>query len=259
MGDNLEISSPQGFEEGNKPKKMKMSKRTSCVRCGNCCKGGAPALLKDDLRLFSSGIISHSDVYTLREGERVAFNDGSSQETFLEVVKLKEDKDGACSFYEGDGKCRIYEDRPYQCRAYKCWTAHEFTIPTDGSEDMLIGLEGNCITRKDLFKGVDLVLDVIARHDEKCSYERLASALEKAEEGNEEAMEDVMDILQYDASVRLFLVEKFSIPADALNLILGRPIAETIKGFGLTVEEGEEGFLLAPIKKDAPAEMKQGG
>ncbi|MFA5354495.1 MAG: YkgJ family cysteine cluster protein, partial [Thermodesulfovibrionales bacterium] len=233
MENRMEIMTPQGYEEGDKPKRMKMKKkRTSCERCGNCCSGGGPVLLKDDLALFSSGVLSHADVYTIRENERVGSKE-NVYESFLEMIKLREAENGACSFYAGNGECRIYEKRPYQCRAYKCWSANEIDNPGAAlaEEDILIGLEGNCITRKDFFAGIDLVMDVIKRHEEKCSYERLNAALEKASEGDEEAMDEVMDMFQYDASIRPFLTEKFSIPQNALDLILGRPLTETIRGF----------------------------
>lgn len=234
---NLEIFTPHGYEEG-KPKKMRFMKKTSCQRCGSCCMQSTPSLMKEDLELFISGILSDENTYTIREGEIVKASDGSKYESFMEIIKIKEKKDStACIFYEDS--CTIYDKRPLQCRLYNCWETQEL-------ED---GLDKRGLKRSDLFGSVDLVIEAIKRHEEKCSYKRLFDALENLEKGDDKAVDDIIDMLQYDISLREFLEKRLNIKLLSMNLILGRPLIEAIEDFGIkVVKEGDE-YILRPLKE----------
>lgn len=241
----LEILSPQGFESGDKPQKMKMKvRKAACDRCGACCASGGPVLLREDVALFSSGVLSHGSVYTLREGELVrSKGDGEVYESFLELIKVREkDEGGDCAFYNAAAGCSIYEDRPSQCRTYRCWTPGD-VLPE--------GLEQARLTRRQLFAGVDVLIEAMDRHEVKCSYSKLADALVKLEQGEEAAVEDIMDMLQYDTYARPFLTEKFNVPPDAMDLVLGRPMTERIREFGFeVVRDGDDYVLTVPEKKE---------
>lgn len=241
LKDKLDILTPQGFESGDKPQKMSLQKRTSCVRCGACCTGSSPSLMKEDLPLFMSGVLSHENTYTIRNGERIrSKGDGAVYESFMELIKLK-DTGGAsaCVFYVKDEGCSIYENRPSQCRSYKCWAP----------ENLMEGLEEGAMQRSDILGSVDMLIGVIEQHEEKCSYELLAGAFDRLAEGDEGAVETVMDILQYDTYVRPFLKEKLNVPENALDLILGRPMIDTVKEFGFkVVQEGDE-YILLPMEE----------
>ncbi len=250
---NLEILTPQGTEDGDKPQKMRLNKRTSCIRCGKCCSEGSPALMKEDMRLFISGVLSYDNTYTIREGEMVrSKGDGQAYESFIELVKIK-DKEGtpACIFYKGDGECSIYENRPAQCRAYQCWTNDSL------NENMIEGLEKNRLTRRDLFSSVDVLLGVIDKHEEKCSYKKLSGVFERLAEGDEDAVEDIMDMLQYDTYARPFLQEKFNVPESAFDLVLGRPLADTINEFGFKVVKEGDDYILLPIEPEIKGEEEK--
>jgi len=238
----LEILTPQGLESGDKPRKMLMKKKKSaCVLCGECCRGGGPVLMKGDMELFLSGVLSHDTTYTVREGELIRTQgDGEVFEAPLELIKIK-GKAGSpeCVFYRAKGQCAIYENRPSQCRAYKCWAP----------EDVLTGLEKERMVRKHIFGSVDLLLEAMGKHEEKCSYQKLAEAFEKVAQGSEEAVEDILDMLQYDTYIRPFLQEKYSVPESALDLLLGRPLADTIQAFGFKVERSGDEYVLAAIEE----------
>ncbi|MDA8339609.1 MAG: hypothetical protein M0Z70_09960, partial [Nitrospiraceae bacterium] len=95
MKDKLQILTPQGFEKGDKPQKMRLNKKTSCVRCGKCCSESSPSLMREDMTLFVSGVLSYENTYTIRDGERVrSKGDGSIYESFVELIKIR-DKEGA--------------------------------------------------------------------------------------------------------------------------------------------------------------------
>lgn len=238
----LEIITPQGLESGDKPRKMMMKKKKSaCERCGVCCMGGGPVLMKGDMALFLSGVLSHDTTYTVREGELIRTQgDGEVFEAPLELIKIKAAGDSqACCFYRGSGECAIYENRPSQCKAYKCWAP----------EDMLTGLERERMVRKDIFGSVDLLLEVMDKHEEKCSYLKLAEAFEKTAQGSEEAVEDILDMLQYDTYSRPFLRDKFGVPASAMDLLLGRPLTDTIQAFGFKVEKAGDDYIIAAMEE----------
>lgn len=239
---NLEITTPQGIEEEGKPKGMRMSKKNACDRCGKCCGMGGPVLQQEDMRLLMSGILSQDSLYTVREGELVLIpGERDPKEFFIEVIKVKEKNEGGeCFFYEGGGVCKIYENRPVQCRDYQCWAPNE----------QLTGLESTRLRREDIFGGVPLLMDAIARHNEKCSYEKLGVSLERASGGDEEGIEDVIDMLQYDASLRELLQEKLSLTPDAAALVLGRPLSKTINVFGFHVVQEGETCIIMPIETE---------
>ncbi len=228
------------MEKNCQPQKMHMQKRTACIRCGKCCTGSSPSLLKEDLALFGSGVLSYGNTITIREGELVrSNNDGQIYESFMELIKIRSQEQGSvCVFYNDDG-CSIYENRPSQCRQYECWRPM----------DLYGGLEKSALGRKELFNSVDILLEIIGRHEEKCSYKRLSSAFERLAGGDEDAVEEVMDMLQYDTYLRPFLQEKFNLPGDALDLILGRPLTESVNEFGFKVAREGDDYILLPIEE----------
>lgn len=245
----FEILTPQGLENSSMPQKMRLHKRNSCIRCGKCCIESSPSLLKEDMHLFVSGVLSHENTYTIRDGERVRSNrDGNIYESSLELIKIKDkDSTSVCVFYEDNKGCSIYENRPSQCRAYKCWD----------TVNLMIGLEENALRRSDIFGSIDLLIDVIEKHEEKCSYKKLSGAFERLAEGREDAVEDIMDILQYDTYIRPFLEERFNIPQVAMDLILGRPMVDTINEFGFKVERDGEEYILLALNPEIKGEEKR--
>ena len=227
------------MENNCQPQKMHMQKRTDCIRCGKCCTGSSPSLLKEDLALFVSGVLSYSNTVTVREGELVRSNsDGQIYESFMELIKIRcKDQSSVCVFYNDDG-CDIYENRPSQCRQYECWRPL----------DLYGGLERDALVRKELFNSVEILLEIIGRHEEKCSYKRLSGAFDRLAGGDENAVDDIMDMLQYDTYLRPFIQEKFNLPVDALDLILGRPLTDSVNEFGFKVAREGDDYVLLPIE-----------
>ncbi len=234
------ISTPQGLENGETPQKMRLNKRTSCIRCGKCCSSGSPSLMKADMTLLVSGVLSHDKVYTIRDSERIRSNeDGNIYESFVELVKIKElNGTSVCVFYNNEEGCAIYENRPVQCRTYKCWAP----------ENLMSGLDENGLKRSDIFGSVDLIMDIIEKHEEKCSYKKLSEAFDSLAEGNADAVDSIMDMLQYDTYIRPFLEEKFNVPSSAMALILGAPLIETINEFGFKVVKDGDEYIIVPIE-----------
>ena len=88
--DKFEILTPQGYEEGDKPKKMKFVKKTECDRCGGCCAASTPSLHKEDMDLFRASILSFDNTFTIREGELFTIpGDEETYQSFIELIKIK--------------------------------------------------------------------------------------------------------------------------------------------------------------------------
>jgi len=227
------------MENGVRAQKMHMQNRTDCIRCGKCCTGSSPSLLKEDLALFASGVLSYSNTITVRKGERIrSHSDGHIYESFMELIKIRCKEQGpVCVFYNDDG-CGIYENRPTQCRQYECWRPL----------DLYGGLENNALGREELFGSVDMLMEIIRRHEEKCSYEKLSGAFDRLAVGDEDAVEGIMDMLQYDTYMRPFLQEKLNLPGDVLDLLLGRPLTDTVNEFGFKVAREGDDYILLPTE-----------
>lgn len=234
-GKNLEIFTPQGYEE-DKPKRMSFKKKSSCDRCGICCMQSTPSLMKDDLELFISGVLSDENTYTIREGEFVRATDGTQYESFVEIIKVAEKENSSiCIFY--DNGCTIYDKRPVQCRIFNCWETQEIGE----------GLEQTGLKRRDLFGSVDILMEAIKKHEEKCSFKRLLEVLENIEKGSEDAVDEIIDMLQYDLSLREFLEERLNLKPRSMGLILGRSLIEAIEDFGIKVVKEKDKYILMPI------------
>lgn len=235
----LEIIMPNPFESAEKPRKAKLVVRSKCIRCGTCCKQVGPVLLKNDISLFDT-TISCEQACTVREGEAFRVpGDGELHESSMELIRIRE-KPGmpGCIFFEEDTGCVIYENRPSLCREYECWSPENITG----------GLEEISLKRIDLFGTIRPIVEAIRRHEEKCSYAKLLETLQKMERGDENAAEDVLEILRYDTYIRPFIDERFSLPPGTLDLIFGRPLTETIRVFGYAVEHVGDEYLLDRIQ-----------
>jgi hypothetical protein len=86
--------------------------RFECTRCGLCCRG--------------SGRVEVSDAEIERLARREGLDDEAFRRTYTREgrrgrIDLRDARNGDCIFFvEGRG-CRVYEDRPSQCRTYPFW------------------------------------------------------------------------------------------------------------------------------------------
>ncbi len=217
----MEIISSQQFQK-------------ECLRCGECCRKGSPTLHLTDAELIKKGTLSYGNLYTIRKGECV-YNNINDEVIPIdyELIKIRE-KGGnrTCIFLMDEGnECSIYEDRPLQCREQECWNPERLESAFQEEEKL---------TREHLAGDAPVLKEVLEQHEERCSYELLHDAIEKVRNG-QDSVHHILNALQYDTDIRPILHEKLGIPYDYLPLLLGRPLVETIKGFGYEVEEDEEG------------------
>jgi len=227
--------------------------RTECIRCGECCLRAAPSLQVSDISRVTEGPIRRSDLYTLRAGELVRDNiRGEFKITDKEIIKVREkENNGGCVFYDDAGKrCTIYDQRPVQCAAMKCWDESEFLrVYAEPKAD-----------RRDIIPDESL-LRLMAAHEEKCAYAQLDSHVKQIEKRGEKAVEKILDLLKFDHDIRWMVPEKLGVEADDLDLIFGRPLSVTIAMFGLkVVREPDGSFFLTlldtPPNVDEPEPIK---
>jgi len=215
--------------------------RTHCIRCGTCCMKGGPTLHEDDTALFEEGILKQNNLYTLRKGEVVRNTDDTLMALEQEMIKIKgRGKAWTCMFYDDDQKeCRIYDHRPIECRALKCWDLRELNEVMAKPR----------LQRKHLIDPDDGILKIIGAHERRCSY-AILEAFVKGLGGPdaEKAVEKILDLLRYDEHTRLFLIEKLNLDPGAMDFFFGRPLTTTIRMFGLCVKQEGDTFFLVPLE-----------
>lgn len=214
--------------------------RTHCIRCGTCCMKGGPTLHEEDATLFTKGVLEKTHVYTLRRGEVVRKIDDTLMILEGEMIKIKGVGEAwSCIFYDDDEKaCKIYQDRPVECRALKCWAPR----------DLIEVMARPCLQRTNLINPDDGILKIIKAHEQRCAYETLESAVMGLQQpGSDKAVEKILDLLQYDHYVRPFLTEKLNVDPNAMDFFFGRPLTTTIRRFGLCVKEEGDNFTLVPV------------
>ncbi len=101
------------LEKGNKNTMLKALpdlheeafSKIDCLQCANCCKNYSPRFKTPDIKRIAK-------LLRMKEGDFV--------ETYL---RLDEDNDyvvrqSPCPFLDTDNTCKIYDDRPSDCRRY---------------------------------------------------------------------------------------------------------------------------------------------
>ncbi|HIJ59744.1 MAG TPA: YkgJ family cysteine cluster protein [Nitrospirae bacterium] len=236
LKDKLQIITPFTNQAPAERRKKIIVKQTECNKCGTCCIGASPMLLKDDYKLYLSNLLNDTNTYTVRLNEPL-YNRREQDLYYSPIEVIKIDEDSGCIFYEGAGQCSIYENRPIQCKEFECW---DNTPPMEGLED-------RCLKRKDIFGGIDFLMDLIEKHEEFCSYDKFLNLIEKFHRNNEEALKDLIDILKFDISARDYVANSFGIKEKSINLIFGRPMTECLEFLGLHIRKEEETFVIRKI------------
>jgi len=207
--------------------------RSSCIRCGVCCKKGGPTIHTDDKKQIEEGKIPIKFLFTIRKHEPAFDNIRNLiAPTKTDIIKIKSKKDSAaCIFYDpSNSECRIYENRPIECRELKCWDTREISLLYDK----------NRINRKTLLSGIKDLSDLIQDHQARCSYIKIAELADKVKcnnTGKKDAIEKLNEMIRYDYSIRHLIVEKDKKASEMLDFLFGRPLTATIQLFGLNTKK----------------------
>lgn len=181
--------------------------RNHCVRCGDCCRSGGPALHKVDLALLRSGVLAASDLVTFRAGEPVRDQpSGVLVPLEAEIVKIRgKDNGWTCSFFRDESGCAIYENRPAECRALKCWDTAELAAM----------YEHERVTRADILGPG--AMDIVTEHETRCP---VPKAVELARFGGGMKLDAMYG---YDEAMRETLAHRGATGGE-LEFLLGRPL-----------------------------------
>ena len=218
--------------------------RDHCIRCGECCLRSSPSLQITDVPLVNESVIERSDLYSVRVGELVQDNIRDELKvTDTELIKVREKTSGGgCIFYDDAEKaCTIYGHRPAQCRALTCWDENEFmrvhAKPKAGRNEI--------VNDRTLLRLID-------EHEKRCAYAQLERYVKKIERDGEAAVEKILQVLKFDHDIRSLIPEKLGVDSDEMDLILGRPLTETIIMFGLKVVCEPDGSFLLTLLDSPP-------
>lgn len=212
--------------------------RKTCRRCGECCQKGGPALHQIDRPLIEKGLIPAACLYTIRPGEPVRDNvAGQLAFADTDIIKIKgRGEEWTCCFLAGGGQgCRIYDDRPEECRRMQCWDTRAIEALYQKKR----------LSRRDLLRAVDGLWELIVHHEERCSYGRLRKLCTRLDaDDRESAMTEIQGMVRYDESLRALLVEQGQAREDMLDFLLGRPLTRILPGFHIRADHKDDRIRL---------------
>jgi len=214
---------------------------SECRRCGTCCKKGGPSLHIEDRPLVERGAIHTRYLYTLRKGELARDNvKGHLAPVAGELIKIKGRATAwTCIFYnENKNACKIYANRPAECRVLKCWDTRVI-------ENMYAE---NRLTRRHLMSGVKGLWELIEDHEARCDYLLIGEMVRELEPGcKNAAAENLLEMIQYDTQIRGLVVKKSGVSEDMTDFLFGRPLLKTIATLGLRVKRSGGMYQLVPL------------
>jgi Fe-S-cluster containining protein len=185
------------------------------------------------LPLIEDQAIQVRYLVTLRRGELVRDTVGGAGITRVEeeLIKFREHPGGGCVFYGRDAKeCTIYDRRPSECEVLQCWDTAKFFD---------VYVQPNAIRKDIVSDGV--LLGLIKKHEDRCSYAALDEHIRGIQEYGEEAIASILDLMKFDYALRPFVANKLGLPMDEMDFYFGRPLLQTIVMFGLKVDHRSDG------------------
>lgn len=216
----------------------------SCRRCGTCCLKGGPALHLDDQPLVDSGKIPLNHLMTFRQGEPTLDNvTDTIAPAVTDIIQIRgiNENRSDCVFYDRAQKgCRIYDQRPVECEALKCWDTEKIK-----------GIySSRRLTRRHLISKVKGLWELVEDHQDHCDYGYIAELVEKVRRSCpvKEAMSELLDLIRYDQHLREVTMERANLDPEMLLFLFGRPLSFTIKLFGMKMVHTEQGAVVEAVE-----------
>jgi Fe-S-cluster containining protein len=190
----------------------------SCSRCGTCCRKGGPALHREDRERVVHGAIQTRDLYTIRKGEWASDPvQGGLIRVDDDIIKIK-GRGGAwtcCFLDEARNRCRIYADRPVECRLLEC----RDTVRLEQAYRF------ERLTRRDLLVDIEGLWELVEDHGRRCDYDHLRGLMERNAEPDRVAAErQIAEAVRYDAELRRLITARGGLDVEMLDFLLGRPV-----------------------------------
>jgi Fe-S-cluster containining protein len=181
--------------------------------------------------LIDKGLIPSRYLYTIREGELARDNvKGRLMPVESDIIKIKGKEDSwMCIFFDDvSKKCTVYDDRPLECRALKCWDTREL-------EKIYANRR---LTRKDLVSQVKGLWDLIEDHQTRCDYKKIQDLIKDLTGVKRtQARRKLLEIIRYDAEMRNLVVSRGGLDADMLDFLFGRPLTQTLVNYGIKIHQ----------------------
>jgi hypothetical protein len=169
------------------------------------------------------GVIHTRHLYTIRKGEFA--RDPVRGELIRvdgDIIKIKGlSASWTCRFLDEDANaCRIYEDRPLECRQLECRDTARFEqVYRTGR-----------LSRKDLLAGIQGLWELIEDHGRRCDYDRIGPLREcRPNSGAGQVQRDRAETARYDAELRRLMVTQGGLEPEMLDFLLGRPVAVVLR------------------------------
>jgi Fe-S-cluster containining protein len=154
-----------------------------------------------------------------------------------EMIRIRpgQERKGCLFLDTATASCGIYDHRPVECRAMKCWDLREIIelYPRDR------------LTRWDLIPEDSALGQIMAEHERLCDYAQVARICEGLlEREDQELAAELAGMVQTDQGFRASLKERAGADEPALNFVFGKPLTSTLPLFGLRVVTGEQGGVV---------------
>lgn len=215
----------------------------NCRRCGTCCLKGGPALHLEDQPLVDSGRIQLKHLMTFRQGEPTLDNvTDTIAPAVTDIIRIRgmHENRSDCVFYDRAQKeCRIYDQRPVECEALKCWDTQKIKSIYSSRR----------LTRRHLISKVQGLWEMVEDHQDHCDYAYIAELVEKIRRTHpvKEAMAELLEMIRYDQHLREVTLERANMDSGMLLFLFGRPLSFTIKLFEMQMTKTEKGMGIEPV------------
>ncbi len=146
-----------------------------------------------------------------------------------DIIKIKsQDGENTCFFFDESGNaCRIYADRPLECRQMKCWNT-----------EAIRGIYNyDRLDRGKILSGNPSMLELIALHEAQCDMTVMSRLVSLRRNGDLAAAADITERINYDADLRKRAVSAHPGVAGILDFLFGRPLYRILPlQFGVPVQ-----------------------
>ncbi len=215
-----------------------------CRRCGACCQSSAPALHLPDKKLIASGRIPARRLVTIRRAEPVWNNVVDRIEPAPEeLIKLAgHNLTRICVFYHDHG-CRIYADRPLECRLQNCRRP----------QPMRRYYHRNRLDRSHLIQSITGLWDLVVCHENRCGHAAITDLARKIVQGDADpdAIAELSRAIAFDHALRRLMVQRYPHYKEMLFFVLGRPLYMSLAARGIDYMEREGKIILRPAARFA--------
>ncbi len=215
---------------------MTETERTSCIRCGTCCRKGGPALHQEDIPVLLSGRVKHHQLVTIRKGELV-FDPvlDSLRPTDKELIKLRgRDSDWGCQLFdEATSECTIYEDRLLECRLLNCWD----------TTDLVAAIGKDTLVRTDIINPNDPIAEVIKLHERMVPLQEMQDLITRFSEGKldrDAALQTLNELIHKDLAIRTNAFDELGLEKQYELFIFGRPLTSLLQSYGIQVKTASD-------------------